>query len=812
MDINMWEKLEGRVSEVLFGAFCFYLFYFGVVVINLDAGIQWITVPAVSFVLSLSVLWFYKDKVIVQAYTIAVLACINLCAYSILFHEFTEVFTVFCVAVCMISFYHILAVNYMLLGFSTVYIAVQLICGEEWGSLLRRGSFVTVIIRVLSVYLVQLLLIGLIKRQQAVQELVRQKALEVEKAAQAKEDFLVNMSHEIRTPMNAITGMAELALRNDHLADQDKEYLYHIRTAGEELLCIVNDILDITKIDSGSFELMEEIYEITPMIHDVVNRTQVILGEKQVVLVVDVNPNLPASLRGDGIRIKQILLNLLSHAVKYTEKGTIHFKVGFVPVAGKENRIDLEVSVADTGAGMSKEQLEDLFTKFRQPDNGLDRAKGGSGLELAICRRLIELMQGTLVTKSEPGKGTEFVFTVSQEVIAVNAPVNTDQSAVVQPCLGKQDNAARQKPAKELDQTAFTAPGARILLVDDNKVNLKVAQGLLRPYKMCIETAGSGSQAVEMVQQRIYDLILMDHMMPQMDGVEAAKIIRRLGGTYFGKVPIIALSANAVKGAKEIFLEAGMNDFVAKPIEMQTMDSALRRWLPENKIIMNDRAVSSPEREEHSSASDAGTNPLLWQMEGIDVVVGLKYSGEDAELYREILTDYMDTIEEKANVIEQAVEQGDIETYTIEVHSLKSTSRSIGAVVLSELARELEENGKNKEWGTIVARTPALLSMYRSLYHIIMPYRSVKEEAPQKEPIDNRKMSGLLRQLFDSVSMYDSIRAEELLDELAGYDLGDQWKEYFEAVSETIGRFDYDACLKEITLWRGALQEKMREV
>lgn len=807
----MRERLESRVPKVLFGTFCFYLLYFAFAVVYLDAGMQWIIAPAVSFVLSLLVLWLYKDKMQIQAYTIAVLSCINIYAYSFLFHEFTEVFTVFCAAACMISFYHVLSANYLLLGLSTVYIAVQWIRGDGWSSLLHYGGFIMVTIRVISVYLVQILLIALIKRQQMIQELVRQKVREAEEAAQAKEDFLVNMSHEIRTPMNAITGMAELALRNDHLSDQDKEYLHHIRTAGEDLLCIVNDILDITKIDSGSLELMEETYEITPMIHDVVNRIQVMLGEKQVVLLADVSSDLPVSLRGDGIRMKQILFNLLCHAVKYTEKGTIHLEVDFVPAVEKDNRIDLKFRVADTGAGMTQEQLEDLFTKFRQPGNGLSRAGGGSGLELAICGRLIEMMQGTLVTKSEPGKGTEFVFTVRQEVIAVNPCADRELPTIARPSSEDQDSTARKKDAGVGSQAAFTAPGVRILVVDDNKVNLKVAEGLLRPYKMCIETAGSGSQAVEMVQQRIYDLILMDHMMPQMDGVEATKIIRKLGGTYFGKVPIIALSANAVKGAKEIFLEAGMNDFVAKPIEMQAMDRMLRRWLPEDKILTDVQAVSPSDQEEHSSSSDTGINPLLWQMEGIDVVVGMKYSGDDAGLYREILTDYMDTIEEKADVIEQAVEKGDIETYTIEVHSLKSSSRSIGAVVLSELARELEDNVKNREWETIVARTPALLSMYRSLYHSIMPYRSVKEEAQQKEPIDNRKMSGLLGQLFDSVSMYDSIRAEEILDELTGYDLGDPWKEHLETVSERIGRFDYDICLKEITLWRRALQEKMRE-
>ena len=811
----MWGNEEDKAPKYLFGAFCFYLLYFTSIIIYLNTDKRWLIVPLVSFVISLFVLKVYDSRIEIQAYTVTILTYINIFAYGVMFREFTEVFTVFCVAVCLISFYHIIQVNYLMLGLGTLFIVYELIFQGEWQNFMSRDSSIAITIRIFSIYLVQFLMIMLIKRQRNTQSLIEQRAQEAQAAAQAKEDFLVNMSHEIRTPMNTIMGMVELAIRNDTLSEQEKEYLYNIRAAEEDLVSIIDDILDITKIDSGDFEITEDEYEITSLIHDTVNVIQVMLRDKPVVLLVNVSPDIPACLRGDAMRIKQIVLNLLSNAAKYTEEGTIRMEVESVPVDGESRKIDLKVCVTDTGIGMSEQELEDLFTKFKQAGGNGNRAKGGSGLGLAISKRLIELMHGTLQAKSELGKGSEFMFMVRQEVIDAGPCIETDPQIAQPPAFQKEDNDAYSEDyKKKRHQTTFTAPNARILLVDDNKLNLKVAEGLLRPYKMCVEMADSGRRAIEMVQNRVYDLILMDHMMPLMDGVEATRIIRGLDGERFREMPIIALSANAVRGAKEMFLESGMNDFLAKPIEVHIMDSTLRKWLPADKIISNNSATEAEFNEEPVSEikTNLKVNPLLWQMEGIDVLVGMNYSGEDAELYREVLSDYMDAIEEKADIIEKAVKGGDLETYTIEVHSLKSTSKSIGALELSELAEDLETNGKNKEWGPIIARTPALLSMYRGLYHIIMPYHTVKEEEfKEKKPVNDKELIQLLGQLLDSVSMYDSISAEEIISQLAGYDVADRWEEHMQTVTESMERFDYDVCKDEITLWRGELKEKMRE-
>ena len=802
---------KNNIPRYLFGAFCFYSLYVIGIIFYLDLDRRWLIIPLIGIIVSLVMLRTHSERVDIQAYIITVLTFVNISMYSIMLHEFTEVFTVFCAAVCLISFYHYLKANYLMVGLFTLFLVYKLVLLGEWRySFIRDGS-IAVTIRIFSVYLVQFLLIMLIKRQQRTQTMVEQKAREAEAAAQAKEDFLANMSHEIRTPMNAITGMVELALRNDELPDQEREYLYNIRKAGDELVSIIDDILDVTKISSGSLEITEEEYEITSLVHDVVNVIQTMLGEKQVALLVDVNPDIPSRLRGDDVRIKQVMMNLLSNAAKYTERGTIHLEVDFEKVNEENKVIELKVNVTDTGVGIAKEQMKDLFTKFKPGDSSRNRAKGGSGLGLVISKKLIDMMRGTILAKSVLGKGSEFTFTVRQEVIDARPCIETDPQAVLQPSTNKDDRAVSKvhHRNKEERHTTFSAPDAKVLLVDDNKVNLKVAEGLLRPYKMHIETADSGKQAIAMVQNRDYDLVFMDHMMPQMDGVEATKLIRCMDDERFRTMPIIALSANAVRGARELFLEAGMNDFVPKPIEMRVMDRALRKWLPDDKIISSRDADDEVFKAE--TASEMTVSPT-WKMDGIDASIGMKYSGDDENLYREILSDYMDTIEEKADVIEKAVEDGDLETYTIEVHSLKSISKSIGAMELSDLAKDLESNGKNREWGPIIARTPALLTMYRGLYQVIAPYHTVKEqESEEKKPVDNEELTELLNQLTESLDAFDSIRGEEIIAELSKYDLADSWSEYMKETADAMNEFDYDICKEKVSQWRSELEGKSQK-
>lgn len=356
-------------------------------------------------------------------------------------------------------------------------------------------------------------------------------------------------------------------------------------------------------------------------------------------------------------------------------------------------------------------------------------------------------------------------------------------------------------------QVAFTAPEVRILVVDDNHVNLKVAEGILKAYQMNVDTADSGEHAIEMAERYQYDLILMDHMMPEMNGVDTAKRIRGMQGKRFQEVPIIALSADDSESVRTMFLEAGMNDYASKPIERRTIDTVLCRWLPKDKVIPSEDAEEKTEtkEEKNNQKKQEECSPAEWHMEGIDVAAGMEYFGNNETTYREVLSDYMDNIEERAKTIEQAVSESNIETYVIETHSLKSTSKSIGALALSQLAEELEACGKSGEWETIVAKTPTLLSMYRDLYDAIAPYRIAKEENGEKKVFCKDEILSLLGRLHESMDAYDSAQGEELLKELSKYGYEQKWLDYRDKISKAIGRFDYDICKETIREWKEAL-------
>ena len=780
---------NNKVPKYLFGAFCFYLLYFASIIFYLGMDIRWFCVPLISFAASLLILRLHGSKIEIQAYTVSVLTFINIFSYGVMLREFTEVFTVFCAAVCLISFYHILKANYLMLGLCTFFIIYELVWQGEWQNFMSHDSSIAVTIRIFSVYLVQLLMIMLIKRQQNIQRLAEQKASEAEAAAHAKEDFLANMSHEIRTPMNAITGMVELALRNDMLQDQEKEYLYNIRAAGEDLVSIIDDILDITKIDSGNLEITEEEYEITSLIHDAVNVIQVMLGDKQVVLMVNVSPDIPARLRGDGVRIKQIILNLLSNAAKYTEKGTIRMEVESIPVDGEEGRIDLKVCVTDTGIGMSEKQLEDLFTKFQQADGNSNRAKGGSGLGLAISKRLIELMQGSLHAKSEIGKGSEFVFTVRQRVIDARPCIETDPQIVQQPVLRKEENAVHRENRKQKGrQTTFTAPNTRILLVDDNKVNLRVAEGLLRPYKMCIEMAESGQQAIEMVQNRIYDLIFMDHMMPEMDGVEATKIIREQCGENGKKPVIIALTANVMDKDKEMFLENGFQDFLPKPVDRGPMHNMLTKWIPDS--YKKEKGQTAQEEVSKEDISD-----LI--AEGIDIEKVLEYHTGTPEDYLELLNlFYIDGLK-KTSYLETLAHAEKLTEYRIEVHGLKSAAANLGAMELSAKAKAHEQAAIDGDVEYIRNHYQDLLENYRrqlsEIYRILVKNgKQKKEDKGAKQPITVNELYDAVKEALKLVENFKSKQCAAKVEWLLEHEMDQALRSILEDVQIKLKMYDDD--------------------
>ncbi len=565
-------------------------------------------------------------------------------------------------------------------------------------------------------------------------EQIREEKRKADEANAAKSVFLSHMSHEIRTPMNAIVGMTEILLRTE-LTSEQREYLNYIRSSGNALVMIINDILDISKIEAGKMELVEDEYEIRPMLNDISMIIKNRIGDKPVELLQEIDENLPVKLWGDGLRIRQIIINLLNNAVKFTDEG--HVKLTIRVEKKEEEKASLFFSVSDTGQGIKEEDLERLFEAFEQVDVRKNKGKEGTGLGLSISSQLVAMMGGKLEVQSKYGTGSEFFFTISQKIVS--------KDAVTQ----------EENESKELD---FIAPDARILVVDDNAMNLKVAAGLLAPMRMQIEFASSGKEALSMIVKKRYHLIFMDHMMPVMDGVETTKCIRQMGDEYCQNVPIVALTANAMKEAKLLFDEAGMNGYLTKPIDMRHMCRILRRWLPK-ELILSTECVDSAERKP-AEENDQQREIVI---EGIDTEQGIRYSGSK-ELFISLLGDFYRLIDLKAFKIEQCVADNMIKDYTIEVHALKSTARMLGAMELSEQFKHLEELGHAGDYEKIQMETPDVLSCFRSFKERLKPY--AESDKTTQRDASTEEVIMYLEGIREAIDGFDLDAADEAMKKL----------------------------------------------
>ena len=710
-------------------------------------------------------------------------------------------------------------------------------------------------------------------------ELMHQLEMEKERAEEANEAksmFMSNMSHEIRTPMNAIVGMTDILLRQE-LSEQTKEYLYNIKSSGNALLTIINDILDFSKIESGKMEIIAEEYEPMSMFHDLsmifLNR----IGDKNVELLYDIDMKLPMKLYGDTQRIRQIIINLMNNAIKFTEEGFVKLSVEVGQMS--EGEVELTFKVQDTGQGIREEDLKKLFGSFQQVDTKKNRYKEGTGLGLAISKQLAELMNGSIHVESEYGKGSTFIVTIPQKVrskrcaaeiyrkvpdqVVVGARFDnelvfkkyqnlvenyqvtditleealeknirleaffTDEPGSVSSeerrqmeewkttfCIlqnpMRQNFSAEQgtlinKPLYSLnfcqvinheevsfndekeDMSCFTAPDARILIVDDTEMNLKVAIGLLAPLQLQIDTAANGNRAVKMVQENQYDIVFMDHMMPVMDGVEATQIIRGLEGEYYKKLPIVALTANATTEARENFKKNGLNDFVAKPIQIKEICKCIRKWLPEEKVLCPKGTCEIETDMQESIASEE--TPLM--VEGLDVSAGIANCGTK-ELFINLLGDFYKLIDQKATKIEKCLADGMLRDYTIEVHALKNTARMIGALTLSEKFYQLEQLGNANEQEVLEKETPDVLRLYRSYKAVLEPYGRMQQQEKEDVPVGD--MIHSLEQLRDAVDSFDLDGADVAMHAIEGYAFPDLLVTKVEALAAYVA----DVAMEEI--------------
>lgn len=616
--------------------------------------------------------------------------------------------------------------------------------------------------------------------------LMKRLVLQTEDANRAKTNFVSNMSHEIRTPMNSIVGITEILLRSRH-SPKEQEYLLNIQSSGRVLLTIINDVLDCSKMEAGKMQLFDEPYDTCSLFHDLRISMENRIGHSGLELIYDIDQDIPCKLKGDMGRIRQVIINLVNNAIKYTEKGSVRFSVH---VRQKNtDKVMLYYEVADTGIGIRKEDQKILFDAFQRVEMDRNRYVEGTGLGLTISQNLVNMMGGVIEVESEYGKGSRFFFTIEQTIIDP-----TPVSAVNY--NGQKDNVTEKEA-----ECLFIAPEAHILLVDDNELNLVVAKELLKPLRMQIDTAENGLQAVKMVRGSQYDLVLMDHMMPVMDGIEAAKAIRALPEDKYQKLPIIALTANAMVDARKEFLNAGMNGFVAKPIDFARICNQLKLWLP--KDLVRDVPKEEAKKLLADDLSDREIQPEDPQM-GFSFEEGVKHCGSKAALMKTIRIFYR-TIDSKANKIEQCLKEGLISDYVIEVHALKSSALLIGAVPLSEAAKELEDYGKQGKTEVLEEKTPDVLTLYRDLKNILRPYAE-KEEDAKKEFSDGEWITAL-QQIHQCVEQFDLDGVDQIMEQLEEYQVPECIRESMDQLRVYVA----DVSMEEIMELTDTMTELLRD-
>ncbi len=525
-------------------------------------------------------------------------------------------------------------------------------------------------------------------------------ALEQAEAANiSKSAFLSNMSHEIRTPITAILGMNEMIQReteNSVILD----YSENIRKAGVSLLGIISDILDFSKIENGKLTLENEEYSLSSLVVDLYNLVQFRAEAKGLELNFIVDPKLPVHLMGDEIRVKQIITNILTNAVKYTEKGGVDFEIRLLEKL--DDAVKLEVSVVDTGIGIREEDMKRLFEPFDRLDLKKTRTIEGSGLGLAITRQLLSLMGSELEVESRYEKGSKFSFTLVQKV--------SDWIEIGDFDL---DPHAQDTSAIKSKHTLFTAPGLGILVVDDTPMNLQVIAGLLKRTKIHIDVATSGAECIEKFGKEHYDLVFLDYRMPQMNGIETLEALREKYPEKYESTPIISLTASAVTGDKEKMMKAGFTDYLSKPVNIDEMERMMIRYLPQDSVILYDGKDEDAEDDELSKLPK-----VIFEYKEINPEKGIEYCG-DVEDYIFAIETYAMSIDAKAEQIETDFKNSDLEALALNVHSLKSTSAAIGACKLSDKAKEIELGAKAGDAALVETNIPELLRDYRALKDIL---------------------------------------------------------------------------------------------
>ena len=788
---------DKRVKKVVFYVYILFATYFIMMFYRFQKAPMFVIVTLATMLISFLVTFIRKTTVKIHGLCMSGCLFAIVAMYGLIPGEHNRLTDMFLAAAVVVSLYQKMELNIFMLISTIVYYLYMVLAGRY---ISQTGSFDVseTILDLLIILIGSLMLLVVIAWNKQLQVRLKQKAEEAETAANSKSAFLANISHEIRTPLNAILGMNELVLRESR-QPHIKEYAMYIKNSGKSLLTIISDILDLSKIESGKVYLVNENYSLSSLVEDVERSIQKRIMEKGLELKIYVEPELHENLKGDEVRIKQIIMNLLTNAVKYTEKGEVRLYITGTVV---DNKQDLTIEVSDTGIGMRSEDMDKLFTNFERLDLKRNRSVEGTGLGLPITKNLLVAMGGDITVSSVYGEGSTFTATVGQEI------VNEEQ-------IGDYRKKYKEKLHHEVRyQESFHAEDARILVVDDNEVNLKIVVGLAKNTKLQIDTALSAAEGLKLIRQHSYQLLLIDHMMPEMDGIEMLQHVKTMDGGIYKDIPAVAITANALSGAKQTYLDAGFCGYLSKPIDPERFEQIIKDNLPQEYVTEcgDGNGDTATEVQETDGTPDP-KQAEEWSIPGIDIAKALSYIGGSRELYISLLRTYLDGSEERIRKLEECKNKEDIFNYDITIHGLKGISASIGADSMAAAAAGLEEACKDpqtamayiqmnhdqavsqyrelleqiKKWlanmetdGKIekeaVTNIAEMLTIISDLKTAVFEYkekaactcleRLYKTEIPELADEMGAKYYGILDKLYQYVSDYDMDKAYELAEKL----------------------------------------------
>lgn len=788
---------DKRVKKVVFYVYILFATYFIMMFYRFQKAPMFVIVTLATMLISFLVTFIRKTTVKIHGLCMSGCLFAIVAMYGLIPGEHNRLTDMFLAAAVVVSLYQKMELNIFMLISTIVYYLYMVLAGRY---ISQTGSFDVseTILDLLIILIGSLMLLVVIAWNKQLQVRLKQKAEEAETAANSKSAFLANISHEIRTPLNAILGMNELVLRESR-QPHIKEYAMYIKNSGKSLLTIISDILDLSKIESGKVYLVNENYSLSSLVEDVERSIQKRIMEKGLELKIYIEPELHENLKGDEVRIKQIIMNLLTNAVKYTEKGEVRLYITGNVV---DNKQSLTIEVSDTGIGMRSEDMDKLFTNFERLDLKRNRSVEGTGLGLPITKNLLVAMGGDITVSSVYGEGSTFTATVGQEI------VNEEQ-------IGDYRKKYKEKLHHEVRyQESFHAEDARILVVDDNEVNLKIVVGLAKNTKLQIDTALSAAEGLKLIRQHSYQLLLIDHMMPEMDGIEMLQHVKTMDGGIYKDILAVAITANALSGAKQTYLDAGFCGYLSKPIDPERFEQIIKDNLPQEyvKECGDGNGDTATEGQETDGTPDP-KQAEEWSIPGIDIAKALSYIGGSRELYISLLRTYLDGSEERIRKLEECKNKEDIFNYDITIHGLKGISASIGADSMAAAAAGLEEACKDpqtamayiqinhdqavsqyrelleqiKKWlanmetdGKIekeaVTNIAEMLTIISDLKTAVFEYkekaactcleRLYKTEIPELADEMGAKYYGILDKLYQYVSDYDMDKAYELAEKL----------------------------------------------